>query len=49
MIMSQFYNENRKLLIDTLVAHGGSARMALLDIIDKLGDNHELKHMPSKS
>jgi hypothetical protein len=43
MIMSEFYIEKRKSLIDTLLAHGGSARMALLDIIDKLGDNHELK------
>lgn len=43
MIMSEFYIENRKSLIDTLVSHGGYARMALLDIIAKLGDNHELK------
>ncbi|MFY9795183.1 MAG: hypothetical protein WAK17_11640 [Candidatus Nitrosopolaris sp.] len=43
MIMSEFYIENRKSLIDTLVSHGGYARMALLDIIDKLGNNHELK------
>ena len=43
MIMSEFYIENRKSLIDTLVSHGEYARMALLDIIDKLGDNYELK------
>ncbi|HXX95997.1 MAG TPA: hypothetical protein VEL11_02625 [Candidatus Bathyarchaeia archaeon] len=43
MIMSEFYIENRKSLIDTLVSHGGYARMAPLDIIDNLGDNHELK------
>jgi hypothetical protein len=43
MIMSEFYIENRKSLIDTLVSHGKYAKMALLDIIDKLGDNYELK------
>jgi hypothetical protein len=43
MIMSEFYIENRKSLIDTLVSHGKYAKMVLLDIIDKLGDNYELK------
>jgi hypothetical protein len=43
IIMSKFYIENRKSLIDTSIAHGGPARIALLDLIDKLGDNHELK------
>jgi hypothetical protein len=42
MIMSEVYIENRKSLIDTLVSHGKYARVALIDIIDKL-DNHELK------
>lgn len=43
MIMSEVYIENRKSLIDTLVSHGKYARVALLDIIYQLGDNHELK------
>ena len=43
MIMSEVYIENRKSLIDTLVSHGKYARVALIDIIDKLGNNHELK------
>ncbi len=43
MIMSEIYIENRKSLIDTLVSHGKYARVALIDIINKLDNNHELK------
>jgi hypothetical protein len=43
MIMSEVYVENRKSLIDTLASHRKHARAALLDIIDKLDNNHELK------
>jgi len=41
--MSEVYIENRKSLIDTLASHGKYSRAALLDIIDKLGNNDKLK------
>jgi hypothetical protein len=43
MIMSEVYIENRKSLIDTLASRAKYARVALLDIIDKLGNNHDLR------
>ena len=43
MIISEVYIENRKSLIDTLASRGKYARVALLDIIHKLGNNHELR------
>ena len=43
MIMSEVYIENRKSLIDTLGSHGEYAKAALIDIITKLENDHQLK------